>query len=254
MEFDHIILEQEQEDLLCRLVEATRNVPRRERRKFFVAQSKDGTSILHNGLEGNMDAYIGNIEALDAAGLISMSYGSRGTPNFYVTPLGFRYYEHLKHATKESTRRVTDHVRQYIEAEEFQQRYPNAWAKWQLAESSLWSSESQRRLTEIGHHCREAMQEFADTLVNRFDPPEVDSDKAHTINRIKAVLGHRASQLGSTVKPFLEALISYWRRVNYLVQRQEHGAQKEGEPLVWEDARRVVFQTLIVMYEIDRAL
>lgn len=31
-------------------------------------------------------------------------------------------------------------------------------------------------------------------------------------------------------------------------------AQREGEPLVWEDARRVVFQTLVVMYELDRAV
>jgi hypothetical protein len=38
------------------------------------------------------------------------------------------------------------------------------------------------------------------------------------------------------------------------VQRQEHGAQKEGRPLVWEDGRRVVFQTAIVMFELDRAL
>jgi hypothetical protein len=39
-----------------------------------------------------------------------------------------------------------------------------------------------------------------------------------------------------------------------LVQRQEHGAQKEVTPLTWEDARRVVFQTCVVMYEINRAL
>ncbi len=36
--------------------------------------------------------------------------------------------------------------------------------------------------------------------------------------------------------------------------RQEHGAQKESETLQWEDARRVVFQTAMVMFELDRTL
>jgi len=55
-------------------------------------------------------------------------------------------------------------------------------------------------------------------------------------------------------KAVLESLVSCWEAAIDLVQRQEHGANKEGEPLVWEDARRVVFQTMMVMYELDRAL
>jgi hypothetical protein len=46
----------------------------------------------------------------------------------------------------------------------------------------------------------------------------------------------------------------YWGTVNDLIQRQEHGAQREGGALAWEDGRRVVFQTAIVMFEIDRSL
>ena len=42
--------------------------------------------------------------------------------------------------------------------------------------------------------------------------------------------------------------------MNDLIERQEHGAKKEGEELGAEDARQVVFQLLIVMNEIDRAL
>lgn len=48
--------------------------------------------------------------------------------------------------------------------------------------------------------------------------------------------------------------MNYWGAVADLTQRQEHGVQKEGEQLVWEDARRVVFQTLLVMFEVDKAL
>jgi hypothetical protein len=52
----------------------------------------------------------------------------------------------------------------------------------------------------------------------------------------------------------LKALLAYWGTVNDLVQRQEHGGQKEREPLKWEDGRRVVFQTAVVMFEIARVV
>jgi len=254
MEFDNILLEEEQRDLLCTLVEASRSVSQDQREKFTVARDKSGTSVLHNGLDGNLDAFMGDIKALGAEGLVSLSYTSRGTPRFYVTPLGYRYCEHLKEAMEEPVEGVQEHIRKYIESGSFQKRYPDAYAKWKLAESALWSSESQQQLTTVGHHCREAMQEFAQRLVECFEPPDIDPNKAHTVARIQSVLKHKSAQLGSTVQPFLEALLPYWGTVSDLVQRQEHGAQKEGEPLTWEDGRRVVFQTLIIMYEIDRAL
>jgi hypothetical protein len=68
------------------------------------------------------------------------------------------------------------------------------------------------------------------------------------------VLDQHRPRVGTTAAPFLVALLAYWGTVSDLVQRQEHGAQKEGGPLVWEDGRRVVFQTAIVMFEVDRAL
>jgi hypothetical protein len=39
-----------------------------------------------------------------------------------------------------------------------------------------------------------------------------------------------------------------------LAQRQEHGGQREAEPLVHEDARRLVFQAAMVMFEVIRSL
>src|SRR6266498_3147039 len=78
--------------------------------------------------------------------------------------------------------------------------------------------------------------------------------KAHDIARVRAVLSQYQARLGTSVASFLDALLTHWRAVSGLVQRQEHGAQKEGHSLVWEDGRRVVFQTAVVMFEIDRAL
>jgi hypothetical protein len=64
--------------------------------------------------------------------------------------------------------------------------------------------------------------------------------------------GFRATWRHGT--PFLDALIAYWGTVSDLLQRQEHGAQREGHDLVNEDARRVVFHTCLVIYELDRAI
>jgi hypothetical protein len=68
------------------------------------------------------------------------------------------------------------------------------------------------------------------------------------------VLDARGTRPGKATKAFLQSLLEYWGTVNDLVQRQEHGGQREGDPLTWEDGRRVVFHTLLVMYEIDRAV
>jgi len=98
------------------------------------------------------------------------------------------------------------------------------------------------------------MQEFADVIIQRYSPPNAPSDKTKIINRIRAVLNTQAQKLGSTEKAFLEALLAYWGTVSDLVQRQEHGGQKEGSPLLWIDSRRVVFQIAIIMFEIDGVL
>ena len=61
------------------------------------------------------------------------------------------------------------------------------------------------------------------------------------------------AKTGDTASEFLDSLIEYWRTVSGLAQRQEHSGQKEGRPVDLEDARLVVFQTLLVMYEVHRA-
>ena len=57
------------------------------------------------------------------------------------------------------------------------------------------------------------MQEFATALVERHQPPDVDTDKAHTVARTKAILNQHASKLGTTAAPFFDALLGYWGTV-----------------------------------------
>lgn len=250
--FDDILLEREQDDLLIALVEASRQQPRDRREKFRVDQVADGSLVY--GLDNYPNAYEGDIEILGKASLLNCARDSYGALTFDVTPLGFRYYEHLMKSRGTATERVEESVFRYLDSAAFAARHPDAFAKWQQAEVLLWSSDSTQQHTAIGHHCREAMQFFATSLVEAFKPDPVDSDTAKTVSRIRAVLGQARPTMSDRVYSMLDALLHYWGTVTDLTNRQEHGAQKENRALSWEDSRRQVFQTAIVMFEFDRTL
>lgn len=94
---DQILLEPDQKELLMTLVEAARNLPREKRRKFLVSQTFGGDSLIHPGVPNDKEViYYGDIEILAREELLLLGYGSGGSPNFDVTPLGFLFYEYLK--------------------------------------------------------------------------------------------------------------------------------------------------------------
>lgn len=257
MNMHGIILESEQEELLTILVEASRSLPREKRQKFWYNETLGHLhgAIIHPALPRHTRAPKGDIEILASQGLLLLTYGSRvGTLMFDVTPVGFRYYEMLKKKHGESVERIEAAMKQYLNGEAFKTTYPMAFTKWQKAEDALWSSDSVSALTTIGHLCREAMQEFTTELVNRFAPDAVDPNKSHTVSRLRSVITKTSTDRSDAEKQLLDALVGYWGAVSDMVQRQEHGAIKEGSPLLWEDGRRVVFQTAMVMFEIARAL
>ena len=246
-----VSLEPEQEELLKTLVEASRNVPRGQRQEFHCLSDLNGDQILHPGIPNRkMPVYKGDIGTLASEGLLNMT----GTRSFDLSSQGFRLYGELQHRSGAPAQQIEAELKRYLDSDAFQRSYPEAHRKWAEADKRLWASDSQQQLTMIGHLCREAMQEFAAALVNRYQPSGVDANKAHDVARIRLVLDQHASKLGTTLASFLDALLAYWGTVSDLVQRQEHGAQKEGIPLMWEDGRRAVFQAIIVMFEIDRAL
>lgn len=252
-----ILLENEQKQLLTALVEATRNVPSDQRKPFIFTKNLGGSEVQHPGLAGdeNLKVYEGDMESLAREGLLSLLRKDRSLWMFDVSPHGFEYYEQMKQSVAQPLQGVENAIRNHLVAERFQQTYSVAYQKWADAEKMLWTSDSERQYTTIGHLCREALQEFATVLAERYQIAGVNNlDKAHTVKRIRAVLDLKKEQLGETEKKFLDALLPFWGTVSDLVQRQEHGGQREGLPLVWEDGRRVVFQTAVVMFEIDSSL
>jgi hypothetical protein len=253
--FEDLLLEEEQQRLLMVLVESSRNVKREARQEFLFSEHLNGADLFHPGLpHGKISAYKGDIEALIQGRFLSASYEPHGIILFNVTPRGFKYYEHLKGQIQEPLARLEANVKSYFDGNTFRQKYPLAYQKWSQAEELLWRSNTEHNLTTIGHLCREAIQEFATVLVDRYQPSDVEQEKARTVARIKAVLNLQHDKLGKTAKPFLDALLAYWGTVSDLIQRQEHGGQREASPLVWQDGRRIVFQTAVLMLEIDASL
>jgi hypothetical protein len=249
-------LEDEQKKLLAKFVEAHLNSPPEARGVFLASEAMGDPQarFLHSrvqqlGFKGSR----ADAEVLARVGLLQMSWSSRGTPTFYVLPAGIQAYQQMK--TEGSfVRQVQDDILDFLSDAGFAKKHAAAYAKWTQAARLLRSAESRDQLTTIGHLCREAQQAFAESLAaqHRVDVSKVESAK--TVAKLRAVLDAQKARMGATPTSFLSALVAYWGELSDLIQRQEHGAQREGRPLIWEDARRVVFQTCVVMYEIEKTL
>jgi hypothetical protein len=249
------MLENEQKKLLAKFVEAHLNAPPEARGVFLASESMGDPQarFLHSrvtslGFKGSL----ADAEVLARAGMLQKSWGSRGTPTFYVLPEGIQAYRQIK--TEGSfVQKVQEDILDFLSDASFEKKHPTAYAKWTQAARLLRSADSNDLLTTVGHLCREAQQAFAQSLAAQHRVDVSTTDSAKTVARLKAVIEARKAKLGATEDSFLSALVAYCE-LSDLVQRQEHGAQREGLPLIWEDARRVVFQTCVVMYEVERAL
>ena len=97
------------------------------------------------------------------------------------------------------------------------------------------------------------MQAFATELLSQYPAAEAPSDPTRVKLRLGAGLTLQGN-LGSRRAELIDSLLAYWSAVVDLVQRQEHGADKEGDPLTWEDGRSVVLQTLVTIAEVRVAV
>jgi len=254
MNFEHIILEEEQKELFIRIVEMVKKIPRENRGSMIEANTKDGTCLIIPDNSNIIGFARGDLDILTDAGLMSSEPTRSGGKRFTLKPISYKYYEWLMKQLGEPVERIEKSILKYIELDTFKTTYSEAYKKLKLAEEKLWAGDSPVHFTTIGHYCREAMQEFAEQMYQDVFKKKPDGNKAATVRRLQSVLDKKEKDIGKTIKPFLEALLAYWGTVSDLVQRQAHGGQKEGEPLTWEDARRVVFQTVNVMVELDKTL
>jgi hypothetical protein len=185
------------------------------------------------------DAYVRAMlhEAADKAGIEKR-----------VTPSGLK--KTYEQRTAERSSRIVSHLAAHIDEATFASRYPVAYEKWRSA-FDLYEVGPVQQATRIGHDCREAILEFANDLIAFHD---VDVDPAAgTQIKVRAAFDAQPS-MSPSVRAYVDRLVAFWRAVSDLAQRQEHAASRETRALAAEDARRLVFQTLTVMAEIDSAL
>lgn len=239
-------LEPEQETLLTLLLDAAQNVPRSEQSWHLI--SYGGGHIVH-GAGIKEDVAQQDFLALEHADLIRCTGHGKGNEYVLTAKAKARYaVTHRTHGTR--TGQQEQQVRRFIDDEAFRRSYPRAYAHWSDAADLLWSGESDRTVTAIGHACREAMQAFATEALARYKPPDADQDPTKIKRRLGAVIHMLRPSLGEARTRILETLGGYEEALIDLIQRQVHGGQKEGERLTWNDSRRVVFHTMSVMVEL----
>ena len=207
------------------------------------------------GLSERLQVLASDVQWLDDQGFLIAQWDTNKTARFTLDEAAFRYYENFlaKHSEEPATA-IEEEVRSYLGRPEFRQRFALAYERLTAAQQMLWQANPQDDLTTIGHKLREAIQQFATSMVEIHRPPDVDSDPAKTTSRLRAVIETNRDRLGQRRSELLDALLNYQSAVNDLVQRQEHGDQKPNDPLTWEDARAAVFQTAMLMFEFDRVL
>jgi hypothetical protein len=259
MNFSQIILEPEQKELFIQIVETVKMIPRNQRMEMIVipSMSKNITLIIptksHKQYRIN-HIIDGDLNFLANKGLLNVSYSRGGEEHYLVSPEGLLYYEWLMKEMGKPVERIEKIIFQYFEFEDFRKQYSAAYNKLKQAEELLWESDSDANFSIIGLHCREALQEFADVLYSRVLGKPSPDPKSSTVNRIREVIKAKREETGETVWAFLDVLLPFWGTVSDLTQRQTHAEEKEGEPINWEDARRVVFQTANVMFELHRTI
>jgi hypothetical protein len=100
-----------------------------------------------------------------------------------------------------------------------------------------------------GHKMREAAQAFATAMIQKFGADDPPPDVKLVKRRLGAVIAHNRSMVGDKQRRLLESLGTLWETTVDLIERQEHAAQKEGEPVSWNDGRRIVTLTMFLMVE-----
>ena len=240
------MLEPAQEDLLLDMADAATAVPRAEQQWRLQSQG-DGTHIL-SGPWGTRSVLLSDVSALREHKLLEMVTANYVHGSDYViTGVGYFTADAIRHARSSGFAGQEADARRLLESEGFRKNYPEAFDRWSEAEQALRLPEPD--LTTVGHKAREAMQEFATALLERYGPVDADPDPAHVNRRLGAVIAQYLPQLGEARVELLKALGDYSEATMNIIQRQEHGGQKEGHPLTWADGRRVVFHVAAVIYE-----
>lgn len=155
--FVDVDLDGVQTEAFMEIVEAFRSA-HRGKRTLLLSESLAGARLHGPGGQTwtNLDRH--DLDVMVDYGLLTVSYGTRGTPNYAVTPGGNRYYEWLRKHQGLPVKQVETAIRDFVEAEWFSERFGAAHARWSEAVELLCprtpSVSSPGSVTPSGKPCR----------------------------------------------------------------------------------------------------
>jgi hypothetical protein len=163
----------------------------------------------------------------------------------------------------EDFERIEDYLRSYLEDERFRTTHPLACGRWIVAWEMLWCADSRAKVIAVGQRACEAMQAFGSSLLEACAPLPMDprwpellterGTRAAPLDAVGGVLGAYGEQLGSERSELLAGLLEHWHTLAEHVSRHEQDLQAAAGRLRWEDGRRLVLFTALVMVEVDRS-
>ena len=244
-------LDPEEVVLIGVLVEASRSVERKYRGGFtaFAIHDPDGPWIDHVGIPEQRQVDGVAYRSLRDMGLLRLVSQRDMAETFDLDKRAFEVYDDLAGRDVDAVEQQT--LGRLRSGRLDDRLFGSALAKWEKAFALLSSSDGDTNLTAVGHHLREAQQEFALAAVKFVGRPVADLKPSHARANVTVALGEWSLVTNDDALASIDAV---WVAADKLTQRLEHGALKEGVPLTWEDARGAVFATAFGMSEVARAL
>jgi hypothetical protein len=153
----------------------------------------------------------------------------------------------------EPPNRIERHVESYVDSPGFRERYPVAFESWQTAFES-YCEDPVRHAQSIARACRKALTSFDEEATRHYEL-DVPSDELGRAKRLRAAIAADDAHLAPGMLEFLDALLKYWETTGDLVERHTDGEPVDvDEESTVDVIRRMVFHTMLAMYEIDQAL
>lgn len=233
--------------LLRGIVEVSSQIPESKTKEFLIIETfgSPASLLFEVGNERIKGVGVSDVHELESRNLLRRTrFNSRGTPLYSVTNEGIKFVSSLPSVPK-----IAEETISWVK-KELPPGYEAAQGLIEEALQKLATAKSEFDFSEIGHKCREALQEFSEVLYNRHGNPDKKPEKKKDQAKIGMVLTAWKPVIGGTYVNMLDALTGYWASVSDHVQKVEHRSEKEARPLTHEDAKRAVFYSYLVMAEI----
>jgi hypothetical protein len=159
--------------------------------------------------------------------------------------------------------RVDDYLRAYLEDERFRSAHPLAYGRWLVAWEMLWCADTRAKVIAVAQRTPAALEAFASSLLERCTPLALDSHwpdlladgsrGPDPLDGLTSVADAYREELGEERTELLAGLLEHWQALLLSLRRHGGVSRPPAERLHWEDGRRLVLFTALVMVEFDRS-